>query len=142
MADSATLANRLAQLHARSGLLLRPWSEQEYQDLLALDRTIVTETNAGFAIGQIIATEAELLMIVVEPDRRKVGAGRTLLDTFEDRCRKRNVTEIFLEVGESNQAARRLYSKAGFHQVGLRKNYYTQTDNTKDSAVILLKNLR
>ncbi len=32
---------------------------------------------------------------------------------------------IFLEVRESNQSARRLYSTLGFEETGLRKSYYS-----------------
>lgn len=142
MDDALDLATRLAQLHAQSGLLLRHWTPNEYLDLLAQERTILTQTSSGFAIGQSIGIEAELLMIVVHPERRQQGEGHALLHEFEASCRQRNISELYLEVGESNLAARGLYSKAGFQKVGLRKDYYTQTDGTRDSAVIMLKNFK
>jgi ribosomal-protein-alanine N-acetyltransferase len=38
--------------------------------------------------------------------------------------RKKGITQITLEVRASNLPARRLYQKAGFHEVGMRKRYY------------------
>ena len=47
-------------------------------------------------------------------------------------------TVIRLEVRESNVAARRLYQRFGFEEVGLRKNYYAVSP---EHAVIMVKHL-
>ena len=39
-------------------------------------------------------------------------------------ARIHHVSRIFLEVAENNIPARRLYEKAGFSEIGRRKNYY------------------
>jgi ribosomal protein S18 acetylase RimI-like enzyme len=41
-------------------------------------------------------------------------------------ARSRGAEEIFLEVRESNLAARRLYETSGFSESGRRQSYYQQ----------------
>ena len=48
----------------------------------------------------------------------------------------RGVSSVFLEVRESNGAARRLYGKLGFHEAGIRKNFY---EKPREHAVIMWK---
>ncbi|HEY1152975.1 MAG TPA: ribosomal-protein-alanine N-acetyltransferase RimI, partial [Pseudolabrys sp.] len=46
------------------------------------------------------------------------------------------VTAVFLEVSENNAAARRLYARAGFREVGRRPNYYRDADGTTHALVL------
>jgi ribosomal-protein-alanine N-acetyltransferase len=48
--------------------------------------------------------------------------------------RQWGVATVFLEVRESNSAARRLYGALGFAQVGRRRNYYRRP--TEDAVVL------
>ena len=50
--------------------------------------------------------------------------------------RNRGSNSLALEVRVSNEPAKALYESLGFHQVGLRKNYYR---NPKEDALILRK---
>jgi len=45
---------------------------------------------------------------------------------------------IFLEVRASNAAARRLYASRGFHEVGVRPNYYKRP---VEDALVLRRDL-
>ena len=47
-----------------------------------------------------------------------------------------NLTNITLEVRESNERARRFYLKNGFKEVTKRKNYYNDED-----GILMIKNL-
>jgi ribosomal-protein-alanine N-acetyltransferase len=47
---------------------------------------------------------------------------------------------MFLEVRPSNEAARRLYDKLGFNEIGTRHNYYPAAQGRED-ALILAKQL-
>jgi ribosomal-protein-alanine N-acetyltransferase len=49
---------------------------------------------------------------------------------------EKGVTEIFLEVRETNVGAIRLYERLGFEEVGIRKNYY---EKPKENALIMWK---
>jgi len=50
----------------------------------------------------------------VEPDARRAGVGRALLDAAEDEAKKRALPYMGLMVTEENAAARALYEGAGY----------------------------
>jgi ribosomal-protein-alanine N-acetyltransferase len=79
----------------------------------------------GFLVARHLASEWELENIVVGPAVRQRGLGRRFLDALLSAARKTDRESVFLEVRESNMAARKLYEKGGFQQTGRRKCYYT-----------------
>ena len=87
----------------------------------------------GFLVAQHLAPEWELENIVVAPTTRRKGIGMHLLDSLLAVARETNSNAVFLEVRESNAAARTLYEKAGFQQSGRRKSYYA---NPLEDAVL------
>jgi len=74
----------------------------------------------AFTIGQ----DAELLNIAVHPEHRGKGLAGQMLDALLIELRARGVRTAFLEVRESNNAARGLYDSRGFTPIGRRRNYY------------------
>src|SRR3712207_1977306 len=78
----------------------------------------------GFALGRIVAQEAELLLLAVKRQSQGKGAGLLLLDRFMNIARERGAERFHLEVRDGNPAVK-LYSRAGFAAVGRRRNYYT-----------------
>jgi [ribosomal protein S18]-alanine N-acetyltransferase len=48
---------------------------------------------------------------------------------------------VFLEVDEDNMPARRLYQRAGFHEVGRRSGYYPQGAAKAATALVLRRDL-
>jgi ribosomal-protein-alanine acetyltransferase len=93
----------------------------------------------GFLVAQHLAPDWELENIVVAPTARRKGLGKRLLDALLAAARETNSNSVFLEVRESNAAARTLYEKAGFVQTGVRKFYYT---DPPEDAVLYRRNLR
>ena len=90
----------------------------------------------GWCCGFCVSGEAELLRIAVaQPDRLK-GVASALLAEFENICGQQEVSSVFLEVAEANVAARRLYDKFSYRQVGRRKGYYI---HPADDALIMNK---
>jgi ribosomal-protein-alanine N-acetyltransferase len=86
--------------------------------------TLVADTGgdiAGFLVARPVDhSECDLLNLAVAPSYRRQGIGRALIrGLFESRQ-----GTIFLEVRESNQAARALYKSMGFQEVKLRLQYY------------------
>ncbi|HZP18340.1 MAG TPA: ribosomal protein S18-alanine N-acetyltransferase [Terriglobales bacterium] len=90
-------------------------------------------TVHGFVIGRVTAGECELENIVVSPRHQRHGIGSRLLQALVERARARGAARIFLEVRESNEAARALYERCGFAATGRRRNYY---DNPREDAVL------
>lgn len=65
--------------------------------------------------------------------QRGRGLGELLLRATLDKLKQRGGREIFLEVRESNQVARRLYARCGFEKIARRKEYYDDSE----SAVVM-----
>ncbi len=129
----------LAALHAACFTAPRPWSEAEFAALL--DDPLVfllTEPEAGFLLGRVVAGEAELLTLAVAPDLRRQGTGRRLVAGFLDEAARRGAESAFLEVAAPNAAARALYAAAGFAEVGRRRNYYRTPEGGAEDALILV----
>lgn len=114
----------MARIHLASMTTPRPWKEAEFRDLLALPQSVAATHRHGFALGRVILDEAELLTVAVAPEARREGIGRACLDTFHDMALARGADTAFLEVAETNHAARALYDAAGYSVAGRRRGYY------------------
>jgi [ribosomal protein S18]-alanine N-acetyltransferase len=55
------------------------------------------------------------------------------LQAFLDHAKSAHSDAVFLEVRQSNAAARRFYEKNGFQQSGRRKSYYA---NPSEDAIL------
>lgn len=80
--------------------------------------------------------EAEIRKFAVANQERRKGYGRNLLAHSLIFLDNHFIQSCFLELRESNTAALSLYSLFNFHQIGLRKNYYT---NPSEHAILLKK---
>ena len=93
-----------------------------------------TDSNLlGFLVAQRIGTEWELENVVVRTLSRRQGIGTRLLEALLARANESDSTAVFLEVRESNAAARDLYEKMGFQETGRRKGYYS--DPAEDAVL-------
>lgn len=84
---------------------------------------------AGFLLGWDVADELHVLDLVVEPDSRRRGLGRRLLQASLEHARARQASTVLLEVRKSNHAARSLYAGAGFEPAGERAGYYADGED-------------
>jgi ribosomal-protein-alanine N-acetyltransferase len=91
-----------------------------------------TKGVQGFLIAQVIAPEWEIENIAIAADARRRGLGTRLLGEFLDHARAEGAQAVFLEVRESNQAARSLYEKWAFVESGRRIRYY---QNPQEDAI-------
>ena len=107
-----------------------PWGSREFTSALDSPQTIflVAEDEGGVIVGYTIALavaeESEILNIAVESAHRARGIGGRLLDAAISEVRKRGAEQVFLEVRESNSAARKLYESRGFDEISRRRGYY------------------
>ncbi|MGN0370297.1 MAG: ribosomal protein S18-alanine N-acetyltransferase [Butyrivibrio sp.] len=95
--------------------------------------------GVGYAGCVISIDEADITNIAVSADYRRLGIGGRLLTELERLLVERNVSKIFLEVRESNEAARELYTQMGFFEIGKRKNFYRKPD---EDAILMEKDLQ
>jgi ribosomal-protein-alanine N-acetyltransferase len=139
MRDSGAIAT----LHAQS--FHRGWSEEEFERLLAdrgvlAHRAMIGRSLCGFIISRLAETEAEILSVAVDKKQRGAGIARSLLSLHLGRLTALGIKVVFLEVDEANEPARRLYRRAGFHEVGRRSGYYAGLGGTT-SALVLRRDL-
>jgi ribosomal-protein-alanine N-acetyltransferase len=119
----------LAELHAKAFPANQAWDMATFSQILALPghfALILTEGDVpmGFILGRTAPPEAEILTFAMTPEARGKGMGWALLQALMHKAPARGATEVFLEVAESNAAARALYAKAGAQEVGRRRRYY------------------
>ena len=131
----------MARLHSLSGDHIRPWSEIEYKKLLDTNTSRLFHTKNGFLIGRFIDQDAEILNVIIHPDYRRMGKASKLIGTFEKEAKDAGSLRCFLEVAESNDSARKLYTGLGYLKVGQRDNYYKFIDGRTDNAAILSKEI-
>ena len=100
------------------------WDPTGYDILVAeLDNRVV-----GFLVTRTVAEgEREVLNLAVMPEYRRRGVARSLLG------RVLNGT-VYLEVRESNRAARDFYKSLGFQELSRRPAYY---DTPPEGAIVL-----
>lgn len=93
----------------------------------ASDRVLLVAECDGKCFGYVgaysVCGETDILTVAVDPSVRRMGIGRKLLDALVDALDPDN-DAVFLEVRESNDAARALYVSLGFVEVGRRRGYY------------------
>ena len=89
---------------------------------------------AAFCAFWLVAEQAHINNLAVLPELRGRGLGTQLLEAITHEAGRLGAAILTLEVRQSNDAARRLYERAGFYQDGVRKNYYT---NPIEDALIL-----
>ncbi len=106
------------------------WAEADYQrifDAMPPERLALVLEGAGivaFVVARGVGAEWEIENVVVAGPARRRGLGGRLLGELLDRLRARGAQAVFLEVRESNRAARALYEKWAFVESGRRKGYY------------------
>jgi len=111
------------------------WSREHYDRVFSGDSprrvALVIEDTAGlqgFLVAQGIAPEWEIENLAVAGAARRRGLGTRLLREFLDRARAEGAQAVWLEVRESNRAARALYEKWAFVESGRRTRYYKQPE--------------
>lgn len=121
-----------------------PWSAQVFRDCFTsgyrCDVVTRDEQVVGFIVVSWVLDEAHLLNIAVAPAMQRRGVAWALIRDSIRRCRERGLTQMYLEVRESNTGARALYANLGFEEIGLRRNYY-RTVGGRENAVLMMRGL-
>ncbi len=136
-----------------------PWSRKHFHDSLQAgypailllgearpdEKTRAVQINGRALLGYLVAMpgvdEVHLLNITVAPAHQRQGWARFMLDALALWSRGQQAQWLWLEVRQSNEAARRLYERYGFSQVGLRKGYYPDGHLRREDAVVMSLNL-
>lgn len=117
-----------------------PWSRGNFVDALSAGYGcwVVREDDRPLAYGVVlfVLDEAHLLNISVIADAQGRGLGSTLMRYLFVRARENGAASFFLEVRPSNKAARALYDREGFVEIGRRKGYYPAAQGREDAIVM------
>ena len=97
---------------------------------------VIGEEVVGYLGCYCVAGEGEITNVAVKSSHRRQGIGGKLLEQLYEDAAALNTKEFFLEVRESNESAKRLYSRMGFAEEGIRKNFY---EKPVENAVIMWK---
>ena len=136
-----------------------PWSRRNFLDSLQSghpavmllaeplpqDRHLPLRRDGRLLLGYLVAMpgvdEVHLLNITVAPAHQRQGWARFMLDALALWSRGQGAQWLWLEVRQGNTPARRLYTRYGFDEVGVRKGYYPLTHQRREDAVVMSLNL-
>lgn len=131
----------MAALHGRCFTTPRAWTEAEFEAQMADPKVLVLGDGTGFALARVVLDEAELLTIAVDPPSQGRGLGLSLLRATENAALDKGAAVLLLEVSAENGAARALYAKAGYAELGRRQRYYRTPDGRRIDAVLMSRAL-
>ena len=106
-----------------------PWSEKSFLD--SLKNEIVAYCGAYISFE-----EADISNVAVKKNFRRKNVAENMLNKLFYECGKKGVSDITLEVRETNVPAISLYEKLGFEEAGIRKNFY---EKPVENALIMWK---
>lgn len=106
-----------------------PWSETLFFNELKNPRCVALAARkerllVGYACGGLIIDEGHIHNLAVSPDFRGKGIAAALVKELVSLLGEQGARFIFLEVRDSNEAAKSLYRAFGFEVIGTRKDYY------------------
>lgn len=135
--------------HLRSVLVIeakvypRPWSLGLFVGELSLRSSRVYNVArvgaeiVGYAGLMLNGEDAHVTTIAVDPVWQRNHVGSRLMLEMALAARSRGVRNLTLEVRVANRGAQALYHQFGFSPAGIRKNYYSETN---EDALIMWAN--
>jgi len=118
----------------------RPWSVGLFMSEMALKTTRVYlvarvgSTVVGYAGLMITGSDGHVTTVAVDPAWHRQGIGTRLVLGLSEAAVGRGCTGLTLEVRVTNAAAQAMYRRFGFAPAGVRKNYYTETN---EDAIVM-----
>ena len=114
-----------------------PWSQGQFKTSIENSSNLCyflsqNGKTIGYLIAMLAVDTADIVNIGIDPDFKRQGHGTALLNHLIEELRKRNISEILLEVRAGNQSAIQFYKSQGFEEISVRKNYYTK--NSKNQS--------
>ena len=133
----------LAEVMAiESAIYSHPWTRGNFSDSLRAGYQCwawrLGDELLGYFVLLVAAGEGHLLNLSIAASRQRAGHGSALLKEAMRLARSRGAQHILLEVRPSNLAAKALYSRFGFHEVAVRRDYYPADTGREDALVLTL----
>ncbi len=110
-----------------------PWSARAFSEELAAEgRSYLVCEQSGQVVGYagllVVAEDAHVVTLGVDPDRQRRGLGTLLMLRLVEIALAAGAVNLTLEVRVGNEAAQALYRRFGFVPVGVRRRYYRVED--------------
>ncbi|HYP75576.1 MAG TPA: ribosomal protein S18-alanine N-acetyltransferase [Polyangiaceae bacterium] len=105
--------------------------QAEMQREIALPWVLRSDGSAepvAFSLAWSVADELQLLDLATRPEHRRRGYARALLSELLRYAQREHKRLLLLEVRSSNEPAIRLYRSVGFETTGVRRGYYSATN--------------
>ena len=119
-----------------------PWTAGNFSDSLAAGyecwMALSGVETVGYGVVMIAAGEAHLLNLSVARTWQRRGIGSDFTGFFIKLSCDYGADKMYLEVRPSNTAARVLYARRGFAEVGVRRDYYPAADGREDAVIMEL----
>lgn len=119
-----------------------PWSESVFRGCFRPDYRLWALEKwgrlTGYAVVAYMAGDAHLLNLCVATSDRRSGAGRYLLRHLVVESARDGMSQVLLEVRDSNAGAMDLYASEGFSVIGRRPGYYPGGPEREDALVMAL----
>lgn len=119
----------------------QPWSKKAFEDSLKSEDTLYVVAEAdgelkGYCGMYLSFTEGNITNVAVSPAYRRCHTAYHMLIFIFKLAQAKGITDVFLEVRETNAGAIGLYEKLGFKKAGKRKNFY---EKPAEDALIMWK---
>lgn len=116
-----------------------PWTRQHFIDemqreVAKLLVAVAEDQIVGFLAYWVVAGEAEILNIAIDPTCRRAGIASALLHDMLSAPQETPLDAVFLEVRASNGGALGFYAHHGFQRCGVRARYYR--DPVEDAVLM------
>jgi ribosomal-protein-alanine N-acetyltransferase len=124
----------------------RPWSPSLFVSEMTTgrNRAYLVALNGRSVVGYAglisYGDEAHVTTIAVDPEYQRLKIGTRLLYELVQEALELGARAVSLEVRVTNWGAQRLYGRFGFRPVGVRRNYYQETN--EDALVMWTDDIR
>jgi ribosomal-protein-alanine N-acetyltransferase len=131
----------MSRLHIEYGLHWRWVPAKVKRHIRDKDTMVLVASTdgiiAGFTIMRFGENQAHLFLLAVQPEFRRTGIGRSMMQWLEKSCRAAGIQQVRLEVRASNRGAMRFYRNLGYRFLGKVAGYYDR----RESAAIMARSL-
>ena len=119
-----------------------PWPISSFEEELnnIFSTYLVAKLNntvIGYIGVMFVMDECHVLNVAVDTAYRKMGIATKLVNEVFKLCKELETSYMMLEVRVTNIPAQKLYSKLGFKDEVLRKDYYRNPDGTREDAIVM-----
>ena len=118
-----------------------PWSKKSFSDSLQSNHTLyvvaeIDKSIVGYCGMYLSFNEGNITNVAVDPSHRRKKIAGQMLKYILKRAKEKEITDVILEVRETNVPAIKLYEQIGFEEAGIRKNFY---EKPVENALIMWK---